>query len=698
MRRFRILAVIVALLLVSIAGAVDDITFLHISDTHVPHALEQSRDTIAALPDGPMELAPGVVSGVPEFMIVAGDLNEFSGGEGWWEQYLGLLNEVTIPVYHQLGNHDNTWECGRPRLRRLHGAVFYSFERAGVRFIGWDTATPQDPRPSIATEGLSWLHDELAGAPVGQPIIFFCHHPLEGREFADAYDRQRLLDLLGQHNTILLLVGHGHSARAWQTAGIDTVMGGSTWGDRRGFGIVSIRDGVLRVAHRHLAPQPQTVLLLEKPISEQPPGLRALSVNPDDGAILRPADARVWTLRAQHQQPVVAARWLLDGETAGEMTGAEDVWRADLSGVALEAGAHTLRLSLTDADGRQAGRTVAFWVSDGATRIAWIHQLGGSCQSTPLVAGDRIIVGSNDGALTALAAATGQRLWRIDLPGEVRSSPVLHHDGRSLYVGCAGGEIVCVGIDGTERWRCDAGSPVYGSPALLVDRLICGTSSGDVLALDADSGEVLWRSEAPGYAIETAPAVGGGMAFVGSWDRYVYGLDLATGEMRWRQPSAGSDREGFVARYYSPADCAPALAGRRLFVADRAYRLTIFDAPTGERLGEEERCVAVAPAAHSTVYIRHTDGRLSRRASDGTVIWTAEVPTGAIAAAPAVCDDRVWICSNTGTLSEIDARTGEVVSQARATTGVYVFASPAADDRRVYVADNAGRVIAVERD
>ncbi|MBD3291948.1 MAG: hypothetical protein GF393_03425, partial [Armatimonadia bacterium] len=116
------------------ALAVDDVTVLHVSDQHVPHAFSQTQATVDALPYGePMALEPyGVTVPAPSAVISTGDLNEFGGGKGWWAQYMSLWAACPVPVYHQLGNHDNTWRCGRPALRRIHGSAFYAFEQAGV--------------------------------------------------------------------------------------------------------------------------------------------------------------------------------------------------------------------------------------------------------------------------------------------------------------------------------------------------------------------------------------------------------------------------------------------------------------------------------------------------------------------------------------------------------------------------------------
>jgi outer membrane protein assembly factor BamB len=169
--------------------------------------------------------------------------------------------------------------------------------------------------------------------------------------------------------------------------------------------------------------------------------------------------------------------------------------------------------------------------------------------------------------------------------------------------------------------------------------------------------------------------------------------------LRWRQPSAGSDREGFVARYYSPADSPPAFCGGSVFFADRAYQLTVFDAETGERLLAEEKSVAVAPSAGGdAVYVRHTDGRVSKRGADGSVLWMAEVPTGAVATPPIEAHGLVWVISDRGMLSALNAADGEVIGQQRVTPDLFAYAGPAFDGERVYVGDMAGNVTCLQPD
>ena len=66
-------------------------------------------------------------------------------------------------------------------------------------------------------------------------------------------------------------------------------------------------------------------------------------------------------------------------------------------------------------------------------------------------------------------------------------------------------------------------------PLFRGDALMTGTGSAKL----PDKLEVKWEFKA-GDAVEGAPAIVGGVAYVASFDKHLYALDLATGKQKWK--------------------------------------------------------------------------------------------------------------------------------------------------------------------
>ena len=94
-------------------------------------------------------------------------------------------------------------------------------------------------------------------------------------------------------------------------------------------------------------------------------------------------------------------------------------------------------------------------------------------------------------------------------------------------------------------WSFSSGGPITSSPAVAPDGMggwsvIVGSHDGRIYSLDRAghtswayaTGDLIFSSPAVGAALSAATA--GAVVYVGSDDDYLYALDLATGQPRWR--------------------------------------------------------------------------------------------------------------------------------------------------------------------
>ncbi|MBM4080655.1 MAG: hypothetical protein FJ278_13210, partial [Planctomycetes bacterium] len=632
----------------------------------------------------------------PSFILVTGDLTEFGGGSGWWGKYLGLWAGISLPVYQILGNHDSTWDSCRWRLRKLHGQPYYSFDRFGCHFAGLDTATPQDPRPSIGEEQLLWLRKDLEAAGREKPVFLFFHHPLGTREFASRYDSDRLADVLRPYNIALLLVGHGHVARHQVYSGLDQTMGGSTLKPMPGIGIVSVLSSTLRVAYRPAGEQEAILGVLEKPLPAKP-SYPTITIEKPAHRATAAAEVLIVEAHIVGLENIAAAEWIMDESPRGPLIRAADRYRGEIPTRGWLPGAHCLRVNLTDAAGAAHHRSSAFFFETGRPRTLWRAFMGGSSQCTPTISRGTVFVGANDGALYAFNAADGRERWRFQTGGEILAQPLVHGD--TLFVASGDGNLYALAAEAAEpkpKWVFPAESALYSSPVYSDGLLLFGCNDGTFHAVDAATGLLRWQSREPTCTIESKPFVADGVVYFGAWDRHVYALNVADGSLRWKALSVGSDRN-VAPRYYSPADCGPVVVEGRVAVTDRAFKLTILDAAQGTRLASYDKCAAVSRSADGkSLYCRQTDGKLAKTDWSGQTLWRADVKTGMIPAAPTEADGVVYVSSNAGLVSAVSADTGAIRWQYQATPQLYVMSSVAAADGVAYVSGMDGSLTAID--
>src|SRR5215211_996544 len=183
----------------------------------------------------------------------------------------------------------------------------------------------------------------------------------------------------------------------------------------------------------------------------------------------------------------------------------------------------------------QRGLLVAMAARTG--RIIWRFHAG-PFETSPLVIGRTLYVGSWDHHLYAINIATGKPRWSFAADGEVNSSAA--YSSGKIYFGTDGGSVYALDArTGRQRWRASALSRFgrreyfYATPTIAYGRVFIGNADGTLYAFGASSGRLLWAQRAGTY-IYTAAAVWRRRVYVGTYDGYFMAFNAATGDRLWR--------------------------------------------------------------------------------------------------------------------------------------------------------------------
>jgi outer membrane protein assembly factor BamB len=148
----------------------------------------------------------------------------------------------------------------------------------------------------------------------------------------------------------------------------------------------------------------------------------------------------------------------------------------------------------------------------------------------PLVADERVYVADDSGSVAALDESTGVTRWEVQLGGQVRGTPVLVGD--LLIAGTSDGTVAALATkDGGKVWSHTVG-PVIAS-LLVVDRaVVVVDGDGTLTAFDSRSGSTLW-SMPLGAPMSHGPSLAAGVIYVGADDGTLTALDAASHQPRW---------------------------------------------------------------------------------------------------------------------------------------------------------------------
>ena len=242
--------------------------------------------------------------------------------------------------------------------------------------------------------------------------------------------------------------------------------------------------------------------------------------------------------------------------------------------------------------------------------------------SSPVIAGDLLVIGSGDGSVYALDAATGNERWRLETGGRVRASPAV--GGGVVFVGSADGVLYAIDLEtGDVEWRFETEGAsnisaefgfdrktIQASPALTAGAVLFGSRDGKFYAVDAASGELRWRYDHSTPWVVSSAAIWDDLAIVGTSDGlFVHAVNVETGGEAWRFETGD--------RVFS----SPALSGSAVYIGVHDGRLLSLDAGTGEfrwtlHFGGAVMSSPVVSDGH--IYVGCDDGSLySIRLEDG---------------------------------------------------------------------------------
>ena len=231
----------------------------------------------------------------------------------------------------------------------------------------------------------------------------------------------------------------------------------------------------------------------------------------------------------------------------------------------------------------------------------WAVKLGGEIKSSPVVYGDRILIGSYDANLYCVSTRDGSVIWKFPTSGPVHSTPGIA-SGMAFIAGCDEVFRAIRISDGKEVFNVSSGAYTGASPALRSGMAYYGTFGNEVLGVSLAQKQIAWHYEHPQrkFPFYSSAAVTATRIVIGGRDKLVHGLNV-NGKPAWT----------FTTR--ARVESSPAIAGGRVFVGSNDGRFYVLALTNGAKLWEFNAGApfSASPAiANGKIVIGSQDGRL----------------------------------------------------------------------------------------
>lgn len=327
--------------------------------------------------------------------------------------------------------------------------------------------------------------------------------------------------------------------------------------------------------------------------------------------------------------------------------------------------------------------------------------------ATPVAAAGKVFSIDSESVVSAFDAATGDRLWEAELtPEEEEDDHItggIAYDQGRLLVTTGFAQVVALDAEtGAELWRKDVGAPMRSAPTVRGGRVFAVTLDNRLHVLAASDGRELWMhegiSEVASLLGGASPAVDGGVVVAPYSSGELVALKVDTGQVLWTDSLASARRTDELTML-SHIRGRPVIDRGRVFAVSHGQVMAALDLRSGRRVWEKRLGGIESPwVAGDYLFVLTTDAELvclSR--DDGRIFWVTSLPRfedeeemqdPIVWTGPVLVSDRLLVAGSHGEAMAVSPYSGAILGVQDMPDSVSV-APVVAEGTVFFLSDNA---------
>jgi outer membrane protein assembly factor BamB len=334
--------------------------------------------------------------------------------------------------------------------------------------------------------------------------------------------------------------------------------------------------------------------------------------------------------------------------------------------------------------------------------------------SGPVVADGLIYTMDARGEVGAFDALTGKKVWSADTSAKTKKYTYhgggVSFDAGKVFASTLTGEIWALeGKTGKVIWQHDIGLPLRTAPTVHGNRLFVITTNNRTIALDVRNGEKIWHHDDTQDALGF---MGGGNptaaseteAIIPYSSGNIFALRAENGHVLWQDMLTSSESHSSVSMI-SQIRARPIVDNFVIFITSQNGHMMAVNFLTGERLWEKNiGCIRTPAIGDNVLFAITTSNDMVCLTKDlGKILWMVPLPKyknpekkkdHITWAGPVLAGNRLLITGTNGQLLSLSPETGKTLDTFE--TGHTILLSPVVANGIVYILQDGGSLIAVQ--
>lgn len=322
----------------------------------------------------------------------------------------------------------------------------------------------------------------------------------------------------------------------------------------------------------------------------------------------------------------------------------------------------------------------------------------------PLIYGGHIYVYDTSGTVTALAPGGG-RSWSVSLAPEKEKSRAsgggIAASGNTIFAASGFGELVALdAASGNKLWTFKMSAPAHSAPTAAGGKVFVVSATNVLHAVNQADGTEAWQypgiPESAGVLSAASPAFSGNTVVVPYSSGEVTAFNADDGALKWADAVIRSSRTLAVSGLTDVA-ASPVIYDGVVYATGVSGRTIAVSLASGERLWEQNIGSASTPAVsgNAVFLVDLQDELVALDRSSGTIFWKTALPVVrkkkffSVWAGPTLAGNLLWAVSNDEKLIGADPATGNIVVDRQMPSPAYVKPIAANGDLLILSADGS---------